>query len=108
MGENMETWGALEECVDKGLTKTIGLSNFNSKQIEEVYTKCRIKPSVLQVECHPYLVQQKLVDFCTAKGIAVTAYSPLGGSTNDKAEGAPSPLSDPVLKKIAEKHQKNV
>lgn len=105
--DNMETWTALEECVDKGLVNAIGLSNFNSMQIKEILERSRIKPSVLQVELHPYLTQKKLVEFCAQNEIAVTAYSPLGGSTNDKPEGTPSPLVDPVIQNIAKKYGRN-
>ena len=47
----------------------IGLSNFNSKQIEEVCEIAEIKPAVLQCESHPYLVQNKLINYCKEKGI---------------------------------------
>lgn len=60
----IETWQAMEELVEAGLIKSIGLSNFTITQIKEVVTIARIKPTVLQNECHPYLQQQDLVDFC--------------------------------------------
>lgn len=61
-----------------GLVKNIGLSNFNSQQIQQVYDNSTIKPSVLQVELHAYLQQKELRNFCDKLNIAVTAYSPLG------------------------------
>eukprot|EP00392_Amoebophrya_sp_AT5.2_P004515 g4523.t1 len=106
--DNMETWQALEDCVDKGLIKSIGLSNFNEEQIGEILSKSRVKPTVLQVECHPFLQQDSLFKYCCANDIAMTAYSPLGGSTNDRPEDAPSPLKDDTMLRIAEKHGKNV
>ena len=51
---SQETWSALEACVDAGLTRSIGLSNFNSEQIAGICEGARIKPAVLQVEIHPY------------------------------------------------------
>lgn len=69
---------AMEEQVDAGLTKSVGLSNFNVKQIERVLKNARIKPVNLQVELHAYLQQRALVEFCKKNGIVVTAYSPLG------------------------------
>lgn len=61
-----------------GLAKNIGLSNFNSRQIQNVYDNSIIKPSVLQVELHAYLQQKDLRRFCDKLNIAITAYSPLG------------------------------
>ena len=49
----LDTWKAMERLVDLGLVRTIGFSNFNSKQIKEVIDNCRIKPAILQVESNP-------------------------------------------------------
>lgn len=76
-----ETWEAMQSLVDLGLTKHIGLSNFNVQSISDILSYARIPPAVLQVELHPYLQQQPLVDFCHAHDIQITAYSPLGASS---------------------------
>lgn len=69
----------MEEQVDAGRTKTIGISNFNKRQIENILkSNPRIRPANLQVELHVYLQQQDLVHYCLENGITVTAYSPLG------------------------------
>lgn len=68
----------MEEMVDQGLTKSIGVSNFNPKQIQRILDNCTIKPVNNQVELHVYLQQHEMVDYCKEKGIIVTAYSPLG------------------------------
>lgn len=68
----------MEALVDAGLTKAIGLSNFNQRQIQQILDVCRIKPANLQVELHVNMQQKPLVDFCKKNGIVVTAYSPLG------------------------------
>ena len=47
----------------------IGLSNFNSKQVDDIIAKSRIKPAVLQVECHPYLNQAQLIEHCKARDV---------------------------------------
>ncbi|XP_011641653.1 aldose reductase-like isoform X2 [Pogonomyrmex barbatus] len=74
----LDTWRGMEECVRLGLTRSIGLSNFNSEQIDRVLSIAQIKPVMNQIECHPNLNQKKLRDFCASRGIAVTAYSPFG------------------------------
>lgn len=64
--------------VSKGLTKSIGVSNFNKSQVERLIKNATIKPANLQIELHIYLQQHELVDFCKLNNIVVTAYSPLG------------------------------
>jgi alcohol dehydrogenase (NADP+) len=73
----------MENCVDKGLVKDIGVSNFSKTKLQELVVKARIKPSVNQIESHPYLQLQELIDYCESERIHDTAYSPLG--SNDRA-----------------------
>ena len=102
------TWLAMEKLVKKGLTKSIGLSSFNSEQIADVLAKGSVKPVTNQVECHPYLGQAKLLDFCKERGITITAYSPLGSPDRPWAQpGEPLLLDDPKVKAIASKHSKS-
>lgn len=68
----------MELQVKNGLTKAIGLSNFNAQQIKSIYDNAEIKPSVLQVEIHAYLQQNEVRALCKELQIAVTAYAPLG------------------------------
>jgi len=104
----VDTWSGMEECVKLGLTKSIGLSNFNSKQVERVLAVANIKPTNNQCECHPYLNQKKLIKFCKSHDITFTAYSPLGAPQRPWAKDDDVRLlDDPKLKEVADKHKKS-
>uniref|UniRef100_A0A2K5S472 Aldo-keto reductase family 1 member C1 n=1 Tax=Cebus imitator TaxID=2715852 RepID=A0A2K5S472_CEBIM len=101
---------AMEKCKDAGLAKSIGVSNFNRRQLEMILNKpgLKYKPVCNQVECHPYLNQSKLLDFCKSKDIVLVAYSALG-SHREKAwvdQNSPVLLDDPVLCALAKKHKR--
>uniref|UniRef100_A0A1A9W804 NADP-dependent oxidoreductase domain-containing protein n=1 Tax=Glossina brevipalpis TaxID=37001 RepID=A0A1A9W804_9MUSC len=98
----ISTWQAMEELVKEGYCKSIGVSNFNIKQIKNVLKKCKIMPQVLQIEHHPYLRQKELTDFCEARQIAITAYAPLGSPTRPWAGRDAS-----EVKSIARRYQKS-
>ncbi|XP_061292474.1 dihydrodiol dehydrogenase 3-like isoform X1 [Bos javanicus] len=103
------TWEALEKCKDAGLTKSIGVSNFNRKQLEKILNKpgLKYKPVCNQVECHPYLNQSKLLDFCKSHDIVLVAYGALGSQRIKEWVNLNHPvlLEDPVLCAIAKKHK---
>jgi len=103
-----ETWKAMEKLVDLGLVKNIGVSNFNSLQIQDILDNCKMVPATNQVECHPHLNQAKLMDFCRERGIVLTAYSPLGspGVRVNMKDPLPNLLEDPKIKEIGDKFGK--
>ncbi|GAA4650617.1 aldo/keto reductase [Kistimonas scapharcae] len=101
------TWAAMEACVDKGLTRYIGVANFSVCKLEKLITTARIQPAMNQVELHPFLEQQMLVRFCQEHRIQVTAYSPLGSmdrGANLRSEDEPSLLDNAIIGEIAHKH----
>lgn len=105
-----DTWRAMEELVDAGLTKRIGVSNIGTAMLREVLSYARIKPAVLQVEMHPCLCQENLLRFCQEQDVAVTAFSPFGADSYlplGMAEASERILAHPVLERIAAAHGKS-
>ena len=92
----LECWRELERCVDEGLIRSIGVSNFSRPKLEELIRDARVKPAVNQIESHPLLPNTELVRWCQSNDIAVTAYSPLvqGGAV----------FTDSTVTSIADKH----
>lgn len=100
-----QTWAGMENCLDAGLTRHIGVSNFNISKLNEIMKSASIAPEMNQVEMHPFLPQNKLVNFCRKNGILLTAYSPLGSgdrSESIKKPDEPSLLENIQIKKLAE------
>lgn len=103
----IETWKEMIKAKEHGLVKHIGVSNFSIEKLEELMNDTDHAPEMNQVELHPYLQQDKLLEFCSRNGINVTGYSPLGSgdrSEEMKADDEPSLLENPVINKIAKKH----
>jgi D-xylose reductase len=99
-----KTWGAMEELVDGGLVRNIGLCNVGVAILSDVLSYARFAPQVLQVELHPYNTQENLCRYCKEKEIFVTGFSPLGAGSYvelDMATTAQSALLEPVIKSIA-------
>lgn len=104
-----ETWGAMEELQLAGLTRHIGVSNFSCALLRDLLTYATVRPSVLQVESHPLLVQDKLLRFCRQEQIAMTAFSPLGAGSYvplGMANSNDSVLLHPLIQEIARRHQR--
>ena len=91
----LDTWKAMESLVDHGKCRAIGLSDITLDGVLPIYESARIKPTVVQVEAHPYLPETELLDFCKEKGIVFLAFAPLGHGMS------PGPMGDPVISAIA-------
>ena len=99
-----QTWKGMEDCTKNGMTKVIGVCNFNKNKIASLLESCKIPPEVNQVEMHPFLQQQELADFCKTNQVFITAYSPLGSGDRPaplKKATEPSLLSHPVIDEVA-------
>jgi D-xylose reductase len=102
------TWRAMEELVLDKLCKRIGVCNFNVQLLSDLLSYAAIPPYLNQVELHPYLVQQTLLDWCASRNVRCTAFSPLGspsyvslGADKGLGEGV---LQDSAVLEIAETH----
>lgn len=104
----VETWKGMEECVKLGLVKGIGLSNFNSKQVERVLNVASITPVVNQIEVNATINQKKMIKFCKERNIVVTAYSPFGSPTRPwaKFDDHVLPLDNENVVAIGKKYNK--
>jgi glycerol 2-dehydrogenase (NADP+) len=87
----------MEKLLDTGKVKAIGVANYSLRYLEQLLPHVKVVPAVNQIENHPALPQQEIVDFCRTKGIHVTAYSPLGST------GSPLATAEPIVE-IAKKH----
>nr|VZI04755.1 unnamed protein product [Spirometra erinaceieuropaei] len=99
-----ETWKGMEELVEAGLVRSIGVSNFNKSQIDRILAVCKIPPAVNQIEVSVNWLNQKLIDYCHSKGIQITAYAPFGSP--GAVEDIPSPLNAEYVENIAQAHRK--
>lgn len=94
----------MEKLVQSGRVRSIGVSNFNSEQMDRILSIATIKPVTNQVECHPNLNQRQLIDFSRERNITITAYSPLGRPHTQS--GKKLAISDPKVLKLAQKYGK--
>ncbi|KAK0390615.1 hypothetical protein NLU13_0119 [Sarocladium strictum] len=94
--DHVEAWKQMEALVGGGKVRGIGVCNYSKPYLEKLLSQAKIVPAINQIENHPSLPQQEIVDLCKEKGIHVVAYSPLGST------GGPLMSAEPVVK-IAEK-----
>ncbi len=91
-GLRQDSWRALEQILDNGKARAIGVSNYMERHLNELFRASKLIPTVNQVEFHPFLFQKHLLDFCNSKDIRLEAYSPLTKGRR---------LNDPKLREIA-------
>ncbi|KAM6456917.1 putative oxidoreductase ZK1290.5 isoform 1-T1 [Liasis olivaceus] len=92
-----ETWRAMEELYEKGICKSIGVSNFLIEHLEQLRKDCQITPHVNQVEYHPFQRPQELVEYCQSRNIVFEGYCPLA-----KGEA----LNHPNIVQLAKKYDR--
>ncbi|EUB55280.1 Prostaglandin-E(2) 9-reductase [Echinococcus granulosus] len=100
-----DTWKAMEELVSAGLVKSIGVSNFNKRQMEVILEACAIPPAVNQVEVNIHWLNTKLIEYCESRKIVVEGYAPLGSPGLMKGK-VKSLLEEENVVEIARKHGK--
>ncbi|CAI2375883.1 unnamed protein product [Moneuplotes crassus] len=99
-----KVWEKFEKLSEEGLAKSIGVCNANVMMLVELLAGAKVKPSVVQVELHPYLQQEGLVNTCQRFNIQLTAMAPLGAPGFPYSDGSHKILEDEIIKEIADKH----
>ncbi|CAK9303313.1 unnamed protein product [Gordionus sp. m RMFG-2023] len=99
------SWKFLEKACIAGKIKSIGVSNYTIKHLDEMLKdgspyKARIRPAIDQVEFHPYLYQKEMLDYCDENGMTLEGYSPLGSPKSKDI------LEEEVIKNLAKKYSK--
>ena len=99
-GNYIAGYQLMEKAYKEGKVKAIGLSNFNTKQIQEILDLCEVKPAVLQTEVHPYSQEKELKAFLSDEGIVIQAWYPLG-------HGDKSLIQEPLFTQLGKKYGKS-
>lgn len=99
VGDYMGAYKDMEKAVAMKKVRSIGLSNFESDRLEEVFNNSAIKPSALQVECHPYWQQQEVKEYLKKYGTVIESWYPIG-------HGDKGLIEEPIFTKLADKYHK--
>ncbi|CAD5214263.1 unnamed protein product [Bursaphelenchus xylophilus] len=112
-----DTWQGIAGVYKQGLTRAVGVSNFNEEQIERILKSSDVAVHSSQVELHLYFQQKTHVEFCKKHSIAVTAYAPIGspGRLNFVLPNgrlmewpvAEQPMANQEVLKLAKKYNKS-
>jgi len=96
----MAAWEQMETIQSRGLARYIGMSNMTIPKLDAVLPRCRVKPTLLEMEQHPSFQQQELFDYCTKKGITVIGYCPIGSPNRPERDKAPGDVVDTALPEL--------
>lgn len=106
--EYMETWGAMERLVERGLVRQIGTSNMTVPKLELLLRDAHIRPACNEMELHPHFQQSEFVTYLMKRQIQPIGFCPLGSPGRPERDRTPTdtaPLEDPVIRSIAEQHR---
>jgi len=103
----LDSYRALEKLLAGGKVRAIGVSNFMPEHLDRLLAEASVIPAVNQIECHPYFQQSALQRVNAEHGIAIQAWSPIGGITSYRGDAKRSTFNDPVLLDIAQRHGKS-
>lgn len=98
-GKIQQAWKVFEEIYQSGRAKAIGVSNFKQHHLDELKKTSSLIPAVNQIELHPYLIQEDILEYCNNAGIKVEAWSPFAANKMDI-------FKEKTLIEIADKYQK--
>ena len=104
MGDYIGGWREMEQALKSGKVRAIGISNFDASDeiFDSLISSARIKPQIIQIECHPYAQRRHWQERCAQEGIQIECWFPLGGR-----ESKGEILRDPVIQRIAQAHGKS-
>jgi diketogulonate reductase-like aldo/keto reductase len=105
-----EAYKTLQQLQADGLLRSIGVSNFNEQNLDDLFARTEVVPAVNQVELHPFMAQRELRAYHSQHGIVTEAWSPIGGIFSNPGFGGDetkSPLHHPAVRKLEEKYGKS-
>ena len=104
----MKTWSQMEQLVEMGLVKHLGVSNVTIPKLKLILRDAKIKPAVNEMELHPCFQQPELFKFCKDNGLQVIGFCPIGSPTRpdrDKTDSDIADIEEPTVVKIAKAHK---
>jgi len=96
----MSVWEQMEELYQKGLARSLGMSNMTVSKLEAVLPRCKTKPLLIEMEQHPSFQQEELFDYCRSKNITVIGYCPIGSPNRPERDKAPGDIIDTELPEV--------